>query len=97
MCVCIRGLHGPGPVPGPARGPGRAGEWGMIFTTGRAGPANEGWFLQRAGLGRQIRDDFSNGPGRQIRDDFSNGPGRAGKKRIGFFKRWVGLQKKEDE
>ena len=49
---------------------GRAGKWGMIFSTGRAGTwgvifpmgrtwlGNERGFFQRAGPGRQMRDDF---------------------------------------
>ena len=75
----------------------------------RARPADDRWFFQLAGPGRQMKDDFFNGPGRHMRGDFSNEPGRhmrgefskgpvrAGKKRSEFFNGWVWLQKKEDE
>ena len=76
-----RGLHGPGLGPKPVPG----GGWEMIFQSGRAGPANEGWFLQQAV------------PGRQMRDDFHNGPGRIGKERNEFFNGRVWLQQKEDK
>ena len=32
-----------------SNGPARVGKWGMIFPTGRAGPAHEVWFFQPAG------------------------------------------------
>ena len=47
------------------------------------GPANVGWFFQRAELGQHIMGDFSNG--------------QAGKKRNEFFKGRVWLQKMEGE
>ena len=65
--------------PGPAKGPN------TTRPADRAGPANMGWSFQRAG------------PGRRMRGDFSNGPGRAGKKRNDFFDGRVWLQKKEDK
>ena len=37
-------LHGPGPGPRPV-----PGTWEVIFPTGQAGSANEGWFFRRAG------------------------------------------------
>ena len=44
----------------PARGPGWAGKYEMIFPTDRAGPAKEKWIFQRAEPGEQKRTVFPN-------------------------------------
>ena len=75
--VCTgQGLHR-GPYPD------RAVRCEVIYPTGRAGPANEGWFFRRAG------------PGRQMRDDFSDGPGRAGTWQVIFLTGLAGPAKRE--
>ena len=68
MCAAARDLHGPEARTRPGRqtihdfynGPGLAGKWEAIFTTGRAGPAKEKYVFQRAGPAKEKW--VSNGP-----------------------------------
>ena len=64
---------------------------------GRAGLADERSLFQRAGPGRQMRDDFSNGPGRPGTWGviFFNGPGRAGTWEVIFRTGRAGPAKRE--
>ena len=78
ICVCVRGLCGPGPSPrpvsGPACGPGRAGKCERIFSTDRAGIREVYFQTGRAGerekyfqAGRASKREMSfpmAGPGR---------------------------------